>query len=56
MEHLTPEFYSEFKMLNVKNHEIYSDKFALRVLNLHVLDDDNVVKEPAELYHWATRS
>jgi predicted transposase/invertase (TIGR01784 family) len=53
MEHLTPEFYSEFKMLNVKNHEIYSDKFALRMLNLHVLDDDNVVKEPAELYHWA---
>jgi predicted transposase/invertase (TIGR01784 family) len=53
LEHLTPEFYSEFKMMNTKNHEIYSDKFVLRVLNLHVLDDDDIIKEPEELYHWA---
>ena len=29
LSHLTPEFYSEFRLMNVKNHEIYSDKFVL---------------------------
>lgn len=53
LPNLTPEFYSEFKMMNTKNHEIYSDKFVLRVLNLKVLDDDNIVKEPSDLYYWA---
>lgn len=50
---LTPEFYSEYKMMNTKNHEIYSDKFVLRVLNLKTLDDDSIMKEPSDLYYWA---
>lgn len=29
-----PEFYATYKMLNVKNHLLYSDKFTLSVLNL----------------------
>ncbi len=53
LKHLTPEFYSEFKLMNVKNHEIYSDKFVLRVLNLKTLEDDSIEKEPADLYYWA---
>jgi predicted transposase/invertase (TIGR01784 family) len=54
LEHLTPELYSEFKMMNVKNHEVYSDKFILRVLNLSVLDKGEiVVNESTELYDWA---
>ena len=53
LKHLTPEFYSEFKLMNVNNHEIYSDKFVLRVLNLKTLEDDSIKKEPADLYYWA---
>ena len=49
---LSPEFYAEYMLLNVKNHEVYSDKFRLRVLNL------NQIKHVPEdyknsLYHWA---
>lgn len=51
--HLTPEFYSEYKLMNTKNHEIYSDKFVLRMLNLKSLEDDSIKKEPSELYYWA---
>ena len=50
LTHLTPEFYSEFRLMNVKNHEIYSDKFVLRVLNLKTLEDDSIEKEPADLF------
>ncbi|MBQ4058343.1 MAG: Rpn family recombination-promoting nuclease/putative transposase [Lachnospiraceae bacterium] len=53
LTHLTPEFYSEFRLMNVKNHEIYSDKFILRVLNLKTLEDNSIEKEPADLYYWA---
>ena len=53
LPHLTPEFYSEYKLMNVKNHEIYSDKFVLRMLNLKSLEDDSIEKKPADLYYWA---
>ena len=39
--------------MNVKNHEIYSDKFVLHVLNIKTLEDDSIEKEPADLYYWA---
>ena len=32
LKHLSPEFYATFKLLNVNNHEIYSDKFVLSVV------------------------
>ncbi|MBR1931371.1 MAG: Rpn family recombination-promoting nuclease/putative transposase [Lachnospiraceae bacterium] len=35
----TPLFYSEYKMQNTINHEVYSDKFVLRVLDLKVLEE-----------------
>jgi hypothetical protein len=48
-------------MMNMKNHEEYSDKFILRVLNLNILEneaqtcsfleDEAAVKEPTELYN-----
>ena len=53
LKHVKPEFYSEFKLMNVKTHEIYSDKFVLRVLNLKALEEDSIAKEPADLYYWA---
>ena len=49
----TKEFYSEYRLLNVKNHEIYSGKFGINVLHLKAVDDDSVTKEPRELYEWA---
>ena len=49
----TQEFYSEYLLMNSKNHEIYSSKFGIRVLNLKAIEDDSIVKEPEELYEWA---
>lgn len=34
----TPKFYATFQLLNVKNHELYSDKFVLSVVNLNQID------------------
>ena len=53
LPHLTPSFYSEFRLLNTGNGELYSDKFGINVLNLKTLKDESVVKEPADLYQWA---
>lgn len=53
LPHLTPEFYSEFKMMNTRNHEIYSSKFALCVLNLKMTADISLREEYGELYDWA---
>ncbi|MBE5923938.1 MAG: Rpn family recombination-promoting nuclease/putative transposase [Lachnospiraceae bacterium] len=47
------EFYSEYVFMNRKNHEIYSDKMSLRVLNLKAIEDESIVKEPKELFEWA---
>ncbi|MBQ9278983.1 MAG: Rpn family recombination-promoting nuclease/putative transposase [Lachnospiraceae bacterium] len=52
LTHLTSEFYSEFMLLNTKNHEVYSDKFSLRVLNLNQIE--NVSEDNRnDLYYWA---
>ena len=52
LTHLTSEFYSEFMLLNTKNHEVYSDKFSLRVLNLNQIE--NVSEDIRnDLYYWA---
>ncbi|MBR1931220.1 MAG: Rpn family recombination-promoting nuclease/putative transposase [Lachnospiraceae bacterium] len=49
LPHLTPRFYSEFKMLNTINHEVYSDKIALHVLDLKVIEElNNSGCEPLE--------
>lgn len=48
-----PEFYATYKMLNIKNHSIYSDKFRLSVLDLTRID---LATEEDKLYgidHWA---
>lgn len=53
LSHLTPEFYSKFMMTNIKNHEIYSSKFVLYVLDLTMIEDSSLRKEYGELYDWA---
>lgn len=49
----TKEFYSEYVLMNKRNHEIYSDKLGINVLNLKSVGDDSVIEEPKELYEWA---
>ena len=49
-----PEFYATYKMLNVKTHTIYNDKFILSVLNLTRKD---LATEEDKQYHidyWAS--
>lgn len=48
-----PEFYATYKMLNVKNHLLYSDKFTLSVVNLRKIE---LATEEDKAYHidyWA---
>ena len=53
MEHLSPEFYATFKLLNVKNHEIYSSKFALSVVNLNQIELATEEDRKYGIDHWA---
>lgn len=48
-----PEFYATYKMLNVKNHLLYSDKFTLSVVDLNQIE---LATEEDKAYHidyWA---
>ena len=48
-----PEFYATYKLLNVKNHLTYSDKFVLSVVDLNRID---LATEEDKLYkidYWA---
>lgn len=50
---IPPEFYGTYKLLNVKNHSKYSDKFTLSVVNLRHI---NLATEEDKKYHidkWA---
>jgi len=48
-----PEFYATYKMLNIKNHHIYSDKFQLSVLDLTHIDLATEEDKQFGLHHWA---
>ena len=48
-----PEFYATYKLLNVKNHIVYSDKLRLSVVDLTCID---LATEEDKRYHideWA---
>lgn len=49
----TPEFYATYKLMNVKNHEIYSDKFVLSVVNLNQIDKATEEDRRYGIDHWA---
>lgn len=34
----SPEFYATYKLLNIKNHQVFNDKFILRVLSLKQIE------------------
>ena len=48
-----PEFYATYKMLNVKNHHTYSDKFVLSVVDLSQIELATEADEACGLTYWA---
>ena len=48
-----PEFYSEYKMMNVKNHRIYSDKFILLVVDLSKIELATEEDKAFQIDYWA---
>ena len=53
LEDFTPEFYATYMLLNIKNHEIYSDKFALSVVNLNQIELATEEDRKYGIDHWA---
>ncbi len=55
-----PEFYATYKLMNVKNHMIYSDKFRLSVLDLNQIhmataeDQQHLIDQWAKLFKATT--
>lgn len=49
----SPEFYATYKLLNINNHEIYSDKFILSVVNLNQIDKATEEDRKYGIDHWA---
>lgn len=48
-----PEFYSTYKLLNVKNHGVYSDKFVLSVLHLNQTELATEEDKAYRIDYWA---
>ncbi len=49
-----PEFYATYKMLNVKNHMLYSDKFTLSVVNLNQIELATDEDKSYHIDYWAS--
>ena len=49
----TPEFYATYKLLNVKNHHIFNDKFILSVLSLKEIEKATEEDKEWGLDTWA---
>ena len=48
-----PEFYATYKMMNVKNHHIYTDKFVLSVVDLKHMELATQEDREWKLDYWA---
>ena len=53
LKDFTPEFYATYQLLNVKNHEIYTGKFALSVVNLNQIELATEEDRKYGIDHWA---
>lgn len=49
-----PEFYASYKIMNVKNHMIYSDNFDLRVVDLTQIHLATEEDKQYQLDYWAS--
>jgi predicted transposase/invertase (TIGR01784 family) len=48
-----PEFYASYKLLNIKNHHIYSSKFVLNMVDLTHIDLASEEDKAYEIDYWA---
>ncbi len=48
-----PEFYASYKLMNVRNHHIYSDSIALNVVDLSRIDLATEEDKQYNIHHWA---
>ena len=53
LKDLTPEFYATYQLLNINNHEIYTGKFALSVINLNQIELATEEDRKYGIDHWA---
>ena len=49
----SPEFYATYKLLNIKNHEVYNDKFILSVLSLKQIELATEDDKAWEIDKWS---
>lgn len=49
----SPEFYASYKMMNTKNHHIYSDNFEIRVVNLTQIELATDEDKQYQIDYWA---
>jgi predicted transposase/invertase (TIGR01784 family) len=49
----SPEFYATYKLLNVKNHRVYSDKFVLSVVCLTEIELATDEDKAYQIDYWA---
>lgn len=49
----SPEFYATYKLINVKNHKVYSDNLVLSVVNLSRIDLATDEDKKYQIDHWA---
>lgn len=49
-----PEFHATYKMMNVKNHMIFSDKFVLSVVNLNCINLATEEDKRYQIDKWAS--
>ena len=49
----SPEFYATYQLLNIKNHEIYTGKFTLSVVNLNQIELATEEDRKYGIDHWA---
>ena len=47
------EFYATYKLLNEKNHRLYSDKFVLSVIDLTHIEHATTEDKEAQIDYWA---
>ena len=48
----SPEFYATYKLINVKNHEVYNDNFVLSVVNLSRIDLATDEDKKYQIDYW----
>ncbi len=49
-----PEFYATYKMINMKNHHIFTDKFILGVVNLKHIELATQEDRKWNIHYWAS--